>query len=130
MKNFNGISIVSGIIGGTLSFLFGSFDILLKVLITVIIIDIITGLIKAIYNKELSSKIMLNGLLKKIGIFCVFSLSVVLQKIVNLPLREVMGVFFIANEGLSICENLAVFNIIPEKLKNVLLQLRGDENEF
>ena len=38
--------------------------------------------------------------------------------------------FFIANEGLSLLENCAEINgnKIPQKLKDVLLQLRGTQN--
>ena len=49
-------------------------------------------------------------------------------------LREIVIMFFIANEGLSLLENCAEINggNIPKKLKDVLLQLRGkseDEEE-
>ena len=50
-------------------------------------------------------------------------------------LREIVIMFFIANEGLSLLENCAEINGgggIPPKLKAVLLQLRGkceDEDE-
>ena len=38
-------------------------------------------------------------------------------------------VFFIANEGLSLLENAAVFVPIPAALKNALLQLRDNAEE-
>ena len=37
--------------------------------------------------------------------------------------------FYIANEGLSLLENAAVFVPIPDKLKDVLLQLRENDSE-
>ncbi len=37
--------------------------------------------------------------------------------------------FYIANEGISLLENAAVMAPIPEKLKNVLLQLRENDSE-
>ena len=45
-----------------------------------------------------------------------------------------MIMFYIANEGISIIENCAEVIPVPEKLKNILLQLRDkaeqdDENE-
>lgn len=45
----------------------------------------------------------------------------------TIPLREIVIVFFICNEALSILENAAEFINIPQQLKDVLLQLR-DKN--
>ena len=46
----------------------------------------------------------------------------------QLPLREVVITFFVANEGLSLLENVSPYLPIPSKLKDALLQLRGDKN--
>ena len=42
---------------------------------------------------------------------------------------DIVICFYLANEGISILENSAEFIPIPQKLKNILLQLRkkGDE---
>jgi phage-related holin len=45
------------------------------------------------------------------------------------PLREAVLMFFICNEALSLLENAAEFVPIPEKLKDVLLQLREKESD-
>ena len=134
MKNFNSISITGGIFGGILSFIFGGFDLLLKALIVLVILDYITGFIKGVITKTLSSEVGYKGLLKKIVIFIVVIVSVVLQNVINnaIPLRETVIIFFICNEGISILENASEFIPIPEKLKNVLMQLRqsnDDESE-
>ena len=136
-KIFNGFSVVGGLAGGIISFLFGGFDMLLKALIVLVILDYITGFIKGVYTKMLSSEIGFKGLLKKILIFIVVIVAVIIQGVINnsIPIREVVIVFFICNEGISILENAAEFIPIPEKLKNLLLQLRekteseGNENE-
>ena len=56
----------------------------------------------------------------------------VLQTVIGdkIMLREIVIMFFIANEGLSLLENCAEINgnKIPQKLKDVLLQLRGTQN--
>lgn len=37
--------------------------------------------------------------------------------------------FYIANEGISVLENVAaIYPRMPQKLKDILLQLRGDDN--
>lgn len=128
-KLFNWISVIAGMVGGFLSYWLGGWDVLLKTIVFLAITDYITGLIKGFYLKELSSEIGFRGLLKKIVIFIVIAVAFVIQKMLgdNIPLREVVITFYIANEGLSLLENAAVFAPIPEKLKEVLLQLR-DKN--
>lgn len=128
-KLFNWISVIAGMLGGFLSYWLGGWDVLLKTIVFLAITDYITGLIKGFYLKELSSEIGFRGLLKKIVMFIVIAVAFVIQKMLgdNIPLREVVITFYIANEGLSLLENAAVFVPIPEKLKEVLLQLR-DKN--
>ena len=127
MKDFNIFSVLGGTLGGVFAFMFGGFDVILYSLIILVILDYITGIIKGIYTKTLSSEIGFKGLLKKILIFIVVALSVVIQRVINdsIPLREVVIVFFICNEGISILENASEFIPVPEKLRNVLLQLRN-----
>lgn len=130
-KLFNTWAIVTGIAGGIISYVFGGCDMLLKALVVLAVLDYILGVIKAIYNKELSSEIGFKGLIKKFVMFLVVVLSVVLQKIVGntIIIRDITIMFFIANEGISILENAAVFIPLPDVLKNTLMQLRDNEQE-
>lgn len=130
-KLFNWISVVFGAAGGILSYWLGGWDVLLKTIVFLAIADYITGWIKGIYTKQLSSEIGFRGLLKKIVMFIVIAVSFVIQGLIGgtIPLREVVIMFYIANEGLSLLENAAVFTPIPDKLKNVLLQLRDKDSE-
>ena len=141
MKELNLFSIIGGAVGGLIAFLFGGFDKLIYSLIAFIVLDYITGFTKGVFTKTLSSKRGAIGIYKKALILVVLVVAVVLQSVVlevihiNVPLREPIIVFFICNEGISILENAAEFIPIPEKLKNLLLQLRekteseGNENE-
>lgn len=131
-KLFNWISVFCGLIGGGLTYWLGGWDVLLKTIVFLAVVDYITGCIKGIYTKQLSSEIGFKGLLKKIVMFIVIAVAYVIQGLVGgkIPLREVVIMFYIANEGLSLLENAAVFVPIPERLKAVLLQLREkDESE-
>ena len=48
----------------------------------------------------------------------------------NVGIRDLVIMFYAANEGISILENVAaVSDIVPDKLKNLLLQLRGENKE-
>ena len=129
-KLFNWISIVFGIIGGFFSYWLGGWDVLLKTIVFLAVVDYITGLIKAVYLKQLSSEIGFKGLLKKIVMFIVIAVSFVIQGLIGgtVPLREVVIMFYIANEALSLLENAAIFVPIPEKLRDVLLQLRDNDD--
>ena len=126
-KLFNVYSVVTAIVGGILTQIFGGFDVLLKVLLVMIVLDYITGIIKGIYNKRLSSEIGWKGLLKKIVTLIIVVMANVLQFAVGdtIPLREVVIMFYIANEGISLLENAADVIPLPEQLKNTLLQLRS-----
>lgn len=130
-KMLNWFSIIAGCVGGVIASLFGGWDILLKAVVAVVLLDYITGLIKAVYQKELSSQIGFRGLLKKVLIFIVIAAANVVQWFVadEIALREVVIMFFLANEVLSLLENAAVFIPIPDALKNVLLQLRNGKDD-
>ena len=117
--------------GTLLLYLFGGWDIALQCLVTAIVLDYISGLIKAYNTKTLSSKIGLKGLLKKVGILCVVILSVLLDRISGETgvIRTMVIYYFVANEGLSVLENLAEAGLpIPQFIKNALLNLQKDKN--
>lgn len=122
------ISLVSTII----LFLFDEIDLPLKVMLVFIVMDYITGMIKAFKLKKLSSKTGLSGLIKKFVMLLVVSFTVMLDRLTgaNGLIRNLAVMYYIANEGLSILENASVIGIpIPEKLKDALLQLKEKESE-
>lgn len=111
----------------TMIYLLGGLDIALKSLLLIIVIDYLTGIASAIYNKKLSSKIGLKGIIKKFSYLCVVALSVVIDELTgqNGIIRTLVIYFFVANDGLSIIENLAEMNIkLPQKLIDTLEQLK------
>ena len=130
-KLFNLISLLIGIAGGVLAHYMGGWDRLLRTILFLAVCDYVTGCIKAIYMKRLSSEIGFKGLLKKIVMFIVIAVSYIIQELIGgaIPLREVVIMFYIANEGISLLENAAIFVPIPERLKDVLLQIRDKEEE-
>lgn len=125
-KLFNGVSIVVGLAGGFLCQWLGGYDVILKALIALVILDYVTGVLKAIYTKTLSSAVGFKGLIRKIVIFIVIATAVIVQMIIGdaIPLREITIIFFLCNEGISLLENASEFVPIPEKLKDTLIQLR------
>ena len=116
-------------IGTFLSFIFGDWDIALQCLVVAVALDYISGVIKAFVNKELSSKIGLRGLLKKVGVFVIVALAVILDKVTGESgmIRTLVIYYFVANEGLSIVENLGEAGLpIPDVIKKALKSLKSE----
>ena len=112
-----------------LYFLFGEFDIALQCLIVFIILDYISGFIKAFCTKTLSSKIGFKGIVKKVGILAIVALSVSLDRLGGNTgaMRTLVIYYFVANEGLSVLENLAEAGIpIPKSIKKALKNIKKE----
>lgn len=119
-------------ISSTILYLLGGWDIALKCLIVVIVIDYLTGVLSAIYNKKLNSNIGTKGIVKKVGYLCIVALSTIIDIITGQTgvIRTLVIYFFVANEGISIIENIAEMGVpMPKKLIDALEQLKkkGDE---
>lgn len=127
---FNWISVLAGALGGIAVKLLGGWDALIITLITLVVFDYITGFIKAVYTKELSSEIGYKGIIKKVMILILIVVSCVLDRLISgvIPVRETVIMFFVVNEGLSIVENISEVIPVPQSLKKVLLQLRDKNN--
>lgn len=131
-KIFNMASAVTAVVGGFFVSLFGAWDTILWALMIIMTLDYLTGVIKAVYTKSMSSEIGFKGLLKKITVLVIVSLANVLQLVAgeNTPIREIVIMFYIANEGISVLENVAViYPKMPKQIKDVLLQLRGESEK-
>ena len=127
-KTFNIISIFWSVAAGTLALMFGAWDMILWALIIIMALDYITGIIKAVYNKQVLSGIGFKGILKKITILVIVVLANIIQVLTggNVAIREIVIMFYIVNESISILENVAAVSTkMPEQLKNILLQLRN-----
>ena len=128
---FNWSSTVIGIVGGYFAAIFGQWDSILWALLVIMVLDCLTGVIKAIYTKTMSSEIGFKGLLKKITVLIIVALSNVLQQITgdNVAIREIVIMFYVANEGISVLENVAViYPQMPKAIKDILLQIRDSNS--
>ena len=129
-RYLNTITMLLSTFGGIVVRLLGGLDQLLDVFLFLIIVDFITGWIKAIATKELSSRIGMLGIAKKVTMLFVVAVAVRVEKVVgnNLPIREMVLIFYIANEGLSFFENIATFIPMPKKLKELFIQLKNKDD--
>ena len=121
--------LILGDVCTVLLFIFGGWDISLQCLLIAIAIDYISGLIKAFNSKTLDSKIGFKGILKKFGILCIVALSVVIDRITGESgaIRTLVIYYFVANEGLSVLENLSIAGLpIPQSIKKSLQALKKE----
>lgn len=121
------INDIGSVILTTCIYLVGGFDIAIQSLLIVMVVDYLTGITSAIYNKELSSKIGFKGILKKFGYLCIVALSVVIDNLTGQSglIRTLVIYFFVANDGLSIIENMAEMGVkLPQKLIDSLEQIK------
>lgn len=129
-NTFNTIVAVSGTV---LTYIFGGWDTVLMVLVGMMALDYVTGLTAAAINKELNSNIGFKGLLRKGLIAAVLILAVLLDRLLNegtWVFRTLVCYFYIANEGLSILENVGKCGVdLPDKLVGSLEQLKNNKGE-
>lgn len=120
---------IVSVVATTFVWLVGGIDIALSCLLVAIVIDYISGIIKAYETKTLSSAIGFRGILKKVGILLIVMLAVLVDRITidNGGIRTLVIYYFVANEGLSILENLAQAGLpIPKSLKNALKVIKKE----
>lgn len=124
-------------IGGAIAGLFGGWDMLLAVLVGMMAVDYASGVLVAVMGKSqkteyggLSSKVGAYGLAKKGLMMLVVLVAALLDRAIGTQaavFREAACWFYIANEGLSLLENLSLAGVsFPEKLKEMLGQRRDE----
>lgn len=117
--------------GSLIGFFLGDLDIFIYSLTAFVICDYVSGIIRAGFERKLSSKIGFKGILKKIMIFIIVGIANICDK--NLiknqaMIRSSIIFFYIANEGLSILENALAMDLpIPKKLKILLEQFKEEK---
>lgn len=124
-------SVVASVITAII-YLLGGVDVALQCLVTAIALDYVSGIIKAFNSKTLSSRIGFAGIIRKIGILILVMLSVLIDKITggSGAIRTLVVYYFVANEGLSIIENLGQAGLpIPAVIRRALKTLKDQGNQ-
>lgn len=129
-KVFNGSVAV---VATFLTYLFGGWDAAIGILIVFMCLDYATGVIVAYQNKQLNSEVGFKGLVKKCMILVILIVAVMLDRLMNTGtwvFRTLVCYFYIANEGVSLLENVSNLGLkIPGKLKDALEQLNKESEE-
>ncbi|MGW9918470.1 phage holin family protein [Staphylococcus hominis] len=105
---------------------------LLYVLILLMVLDIITGIIKAIKDGRLWSRKGLFGYGRKMLIFVIIIVSNVIDLILNMSGGLIMAtiLFYIVNEALSVVENCAAMGVlVPKELAERLAVINKEKEK-
>ena len=122
---------VVAVIATFFTWIFGTWDIAIAILIIFMVLDYLTGVIVAYQNRTLNSEVGFKGLIKKCMILVILIVAVMLDLLLNTGtwvFRSLVCYFYIANEGISLLENVSNLGVkIPEKLKDALEQLNKED---
>ena len=125
-------STLTAIGAGIASTLLGGWDKSLEILLIFIIMDYVTGIAAAFKTKTLKSSVGFEGLMKKGAIFLIVILAAQLDRITGNDagvFRASTAFFFIANDGLSIVENVGEMGIkLPKFITSALTKLRDEQD--
>lgn len=126
---------------GLIAQLLGGWDIPLQLLIIVMAVDYLTGILCALVWKRspksedgaFESKASFKGLIRKMCILLAVLVAYNLDRLAGTTLmRTSVILFFVANDGLSIIENLGIMGLpMPQTIKNAFAALKksGDEGK-
>jgi len=110
----------------------GGWDLALKALVVLMVIDYITGVLGAIKNKRVSSEIMFWGGIRKGLILGVVIIAVLLDGMVgnSEPLFRTLALYFyVAREGISVTENLGILGVpLPPGITQLFTKLQGKDS--
>ena len=139
MRNFSidiiwaKIQIAITALGGWLGYFLGGMDGLLIALLVFVILDYVTGVMRAIADKKLSSAVGFKGICRKVLIFALVGVGHVLDTHVvgtGSALRSAVICFYLSNEGVSLLENASHLGLpVPDKLKAILSQLHNKQDQ-
>lgn len=115
--------------------LLGGYDQFLHALVLFVIIDYITGVLRAAKRHKLSSQVGGWGIVKKLVLFFMVAVANELDHIIGTDhlIRLATIAFFLSNEGISLLENIAALGVpIPPRLLRTLEEMKDkgkDENK-
>lgn len=114
---------VSVVVLAVLGFLLGELNMIVQTLAIVVILDYISGILKAWYFRVCDSNISYKGVLKKVSYFIVVAMAHWIDLWIgsNDIFRNLTLSLFIGTEGFSILENCYAMNRVMPKVLNTFL---------
>jgi toxin secretion/phage lysis holin len=115
--------------GGLAGFFFGGWSQMLTILLVIQGLDVFTGVLVGIKDKRVSSTLMRKGLVKKVGIWILIVFTHMLDLLLfqgQMVAQSAVLFAFIAQEGLSLAENLGNIGVIvPPSVTQYLTQVKN-----
>lgn len=133
MKHTNGFIVLLTLLGSCFGWFVGGCDGFLYALLTFVIIDYATGVMLAVVDKKISSRIGFRGIFKKVLMFAMVGIANIADKNIicnGEAIRTAVIFFYLSNEGISIIENSVKIGLpVPEQLKNILESINKDNRK-
>lgn len=124
------IKIFSAGIGASISFLFGGWHTLLSILLAFVILDYVSGFFAAGIEGKLNSSTGMRGIAKKVAVFFVVTIAHMMDVALGYDghiLRDATIFFFLANEALSILENVGRIGVPIPGILNKAIDILNDK---
>lgn len=130
-------ALIATVVGGVTAY-FGKIAVPLAVLVAVMVTDYLSGLAKAWFSAELSSRTGIKGIVKKVCYLLVVAVAAVTDWLIHkacislgiavpggMYIGVIVTVWLIINECISILENLAVIGVpLPAFLTKFISKLK------
>lgn len=127
------LNVIIGYLTSATVYLIGGVDKLFGACAVFVVLDYITGVIAAWYNKELSSYTGFRGIAKKVAMFVFVIIGHQLDVVVGNSehfMRDAVLMFIIGTEGISILENLNRMGVeVPRVLMQSLERVSGEKRK-
>lgn len=116
------------IVGGLVSYMVGGLGLAFTILLGLMAIDYATGLMVAVYNKNLSSKIGSRGFIRKLYVILLIGAVYLVEQVTFEQVGYIadgVAVAYCVMELVSIVENGGKLNVpLPKILKDLILVLK------
>lgn len=122
------VKTIAMVAGGLVSYLVGGLGLAFTILLGLMVIDYVTGLMVAIYNKNLSSRVGSRGFIRKLYVILLIGAVYLIEQVTFEQVGYIadgVAVAYCVMELVSIVENGGKLNVpLPKMLKDLILVLK------
>lgn len=129
--------VYGSIVCGLGSSLLGGFDTILKAMLLLMVVDMAAGIVCVVFFQKskytaggLSSYAMIKGTVRKLSMLAVIVVGVVIDRALDFEyVRNTIVMYFIATEGISIIEHMAIIGVPLPQFLMKLLEVIKEQND-
>lgn len=129
--------VYGSIVCGLGSTLLGGFDTILMAMLLLMVVDMAAGIVCVIFFQKskytaggLSSDAMIKGTVRKLSMLAVIVVGVVIDRALDFEyVRNTIVMYFIATEGISILEHMAIIGVPLPQFLMKLLEVIKEQND-